>query len=87
MTHNEDRYFDPMIHDVMRELSNQLVGRYSAWEDQAGTDREAEHWRAEWLRVRSEIRQVNPRSQAAIEAKTDELRRILRELPEHAPRF
>ena len=84
MTQNDDQHFDPMIYDVMRELTTQIVGRYSAWESEATTEREAKHWRAEWLRVRSEAREVNPRSRAAIEAKTAELRQVLRDLPVHA---
>lgn len=82
---NEDQNFDPMIYDVMRELTTQIVGTYSAWESEAATEREAKHWRAEWLRVRSEAREVNPRSRAAIESKTAELQEVLRGLPAHAP--
>lgn len=85
MNQNEDQNFDPMIYDVMRELTTQVVGTYSAWESEATTEREAKHWRAEWLRVRSEARGVNPRSRAAIEAKTAELQEVLRGLPAHAP--
>ncbi len=84
MTQSQGYNFDPMIYDVMRELTTQIVGRYSAWESEAATEREAKHWRAEWLRVRSEARKVNPRSRAAIEAKTAELRKVLRDLPVHA---
>ncbi|MGO4298331.1 hypothetical protein [Glutamicibacter sp. MCAF14] len=85
MNQNEDQNFDPMIYDVMRELTTQIVGTYSAWESEAATEREAEHWRAEWLRVRREAREVNPRSKVAIESKTAELRKVLRGLPAHAP--
>lgn len=85
MNQNEDQNFDPMIYDVMRELSTQVAGRYVAWEDQASNDREAKHWRAEWLRVEKEAREVNPRSRAAVEQKTAELRDTLRRLPTKAP--
>ncbi|MGP9529444.1 hypothetical protein [Glutamicibacter sp. AOP5-A2-18] len=85
MNQNDDQNFDPMIYDVMRELSTRVAGRYVAWEDQASNDGEANHWREEWLRVEKEAREVNPRSRAAIEAKTAELRQVLLELPVDAP--
>lgn len=85
MNQNDDKHFDPMIYDVMRELSTQIVGRYSAWERQAATAREAKHWHEEWLRVRREAREVDPRSRSAIEAKTSELRETLRQLPIDSP--
>ncbi|TAP28414.1 hypothetical protein [Arthrobacter sp. S41] len=85
MNQNDDQNFDPMIYDVMRELTTQIVGRYSAWQREAATEREANHWREEWLRVRTEAREVDPRSRAAIEAKTAELRQVLLELPVDAP--
>lgn len=82
---HEDRNFDPMIYDVMRELTTQVSGTYVGWEDEAQTDYEAKHWQTERLRVMREAREVNPRSRAAIEAKTAELRKVLKELPTHAP--
>ncbi|MFJ2618289.1 hypothetical protein [Glutamicibacter sp. NPDC087344] len=85
MTQSQDHNFDPMIYDVMRELTTQVVGRYSTWESEAATEREAKHWRAEWLRVRSEAREVNPRSREAVDSKTNELRQTLRQLPTNAP--
>nr|CRY94595.1 hypothetical protein [uncultured prokaryote] len=85
MNQNNDKHFDPMIYDVMRELSTQIVGRYSAWETEAATEREAKHWHEEWLRVRNEARAVDSRSRSAIEAKTAELRETLRQLPTKAP--
>ncbi|UXN32799.1 hypothetical protein [Glutamicibacter sp. M10] len=59
MNQNDDQNFDPMIYDVMRELTTQIVGRYSAWQREAATEREANHWREEWLRVRTEAREVD----------------------------
>lgn len=81
----QDRVYDPMIYDVMRELANQVMGRYLAWERQASTPVEAEHWQDMRLRTRLEVRAVNPDSRSAVEAKTNQLGEILKSMPEQAP--
>ncbi|MCI1642821.1 MAG: hypothetical protein LKI27_09145 [Actinomyces sp.] len=81
-----DRIYDPMIYDIMREIANQVIGRYLVWQ-RAATGREAQHWQDERIRTRLAVEAVNADSRRAVEAKTAELRETLRHMPEHAPAF
>ncbi|RLP07177.1 hypothetical protein [Propionibacterium australiense] len=80
-----DRDFSPMLYDVMRELATQLSGRYVEWMDQARSDADEAHWRAEHLRVMREARAVDPDSRSAIEEHTAKLRAALADMPLQAP--
>ena len=82
---DDDRLYDPMAYDVMREMANLVIGRYVVWEREAETPSEAAHWQEEWLRTYEEVRAVNPDSRSAVEAKTAELTATYRSMPEHAP--
>lgn len=82
---DDDRLYDPMAYDVMREMANLVIGRYVAWEREAKIPSEAAHWQEERLRIRREVRAVNPDSRSAVEAKTEELTATYRGMPEHAP--
>lgn len=82
----QDRLYDPMIYDIMRETANRVIGRYLVWQ-RGTTGREAQHWQDERIRTRLAVRAVDPDSRRAVEAKTAELRETLRRMPEHAPAF
>ena len=81
----DDRLYDPMVYDVMREMSNLVIGRYIAWEREAETPSEEAHWQEKWLRTYEEVRAVDPDSRSAVEAKTEELTATYRSMPVHAP--
>lgn len=80
----QDRYYDPMIFDIMRELANQVIGRYVVWNRET-TGEAAQHWLDEMIRTRREVQAVDPDSRRAVEAKTAELREQFKAMPEHAP--
>lgn len=81
----EDRYYDPMIYDVMRELANQVVAGYLAWEDEATTAEEKAYWQEERFRTRLDVRAVKVDSLREVQAMTAKLRDELAAMPEHAP--
>lgn len=72
--------YDPMVYDAMRELANQLGGRYIHQSYTATTDDEREHWRLEALKVSREAEEVDPYDEAAVRAKTADLAGRLRAL-------
>lgn len=80
-----DKDFSPMLYDVMRELATQLGGRYVEWIDEATSEADEAHWRAEHARVTREVRAVDPDSRQAIEEHTAKLRGTLAAMPRHAP--
>ena len=82
---DDDRLYDPMAYDVMREMANLVIGRYVAWEREAKTQSEEVRWQGERLRTYKEVRAVDPDSRSAVEAKTEELTATYRSMPEHAP--
>ncbi|QWW19456.1 hypothetical protein I6B53_10305 [Schaalia sp. 19OD2882] len=84
---DEDHYHDPMIYDVMRELANQVVAGYLAWEREATTPEEKAHWQEERFRTRLEVRAVDVDNLRAVKAMTAKLRDELAAMPEHAPAF
>ncbi|WP_029067973.1 hypothetical protein [Jonesia quinghaiensis] len=84
---DDDRVFDPMIYDAMREFATRISGQYVAWKREAKTTEEAEHWQREMLRFNAEVRAVDHRSKSAIEAKRAELRELWASLPVDAPKF
>ena len=84
----QDRPYDPMDYDVMREISNQVGGRYVAWEteaDEAGDAAAAKHWQEEDIRLQLEVDAIHVDNRSAVEAKTAELSELLRSMPVHAP--
>lgn len=83
----QDRLYDPMIDDIMREMANRVIADYVAWERGARDPAEAQHWQDERIRTRLAVRAVDPDSRRAVEAKTAELRETLPRMPEHAPAF
>ncbi len=87
MNVDDDRVFNPMIYDALLEFATRISGQYVAWQDQAETAEEAEHWQREMYRFNAEVRDVDHRSKSAIEAKRAELRELWASLPVDAPKF
>jgi hypothetical protein len=81
----DDRDFDPMIYDAMRELATRIGGRYVFWADQASDPVVERYWLEESYRVDRGVRAVDTRSKSAIEAKRRELREHFAQMPENAP--
>lgn len=81
---NDDYLYDPMAYDAMRELANRVTGRYIVWERET-TGLESKHWQEERIKLRLDLRTVDPDSKSAVEAKTAELREMFRNMPKHAP--
>lgn len=82
---DDDRLYDPMAYDVMREMANLVIGRYVAWEREAKTPSEEAHWQEARLRTYDEVWAVDPDSRSAVEAKTAELTATYKSMPVHAP--
>lgn len=78
----DDRYFDPMIYDIMRETATELRGEYIWLSRHADTAAEREAARAEHSALWKDVDAVPGFDRAVIEAKTAEYRSRLRRLRE-----
>lgn len=87
MRQDDDKNFDPMIYDVLREMETRIGGRYNAWADNASTPEEERHWLDEAEKVFRQVRAVDHNSRSAIEAKRAELRELWATMPGEAPDF
>ncbi len=76
----EDRYYDPMIYDVMRELATQVGGAYLARSDRAATPEEEQHWLQVHREHLREVRAVPAMDLDAVEAMIAKLRILRGEL-------
>lgn len=85
MSGESDQVFDPMAYDVLLEITTRIGGQYIAWADEAPSEAVGRHWRNAGIELRRQVRQVDPNSQSAIEAKTVELCEMLETMPAHAP--
>lgn len=82
---NDDRNYSPVLYDLMLDAARQIGGRYIEWMDQASTEAEQAHWRAEHFRVMQEAWHVDPDSRSAIETHRAKLHAQLETMPLHAP--
>lgn len=85
MTVPSDYNHNPMTYDALLELSYEISGRYVAWAEAAKTQHEDEHWMREAMKLRREVREVDPYSRSSVENKRMELRERLAALPAEAP--
>lgn len=80
----EDRVYDPMIYDAMRELANQATAQYLEWEINAEGAME-QYWQNKRIAIFLAVRAVNPDSHRDIAEMTNRLRHTLRRMQQRAP--